>query len=85
MPHGPTNKMMQYGLLELPLTRTPIGCTPVQLVYGKKRVILPVEINTKHIELLSYAQLRFKDRGDHRKAQLMNPQRLTPDQHMRIR
>nr|GEW62175.1 reverse transcriptase domain-containing protein [Tanacetum cinerariifolium] len=49
--------------------KTPIGCTPYKLVYGKS-CHLPIELEHKAYWGLKYANFDLKTTGDHRKLQL---------------
>ncbi|GJX58672.1 reverse transcriptase domain-containing protein [Tanacetum coccineum] len=49
--------------------KTPIGCTPYKLVYGKS-CHLPIELQHKAYWALKHANFDLKTAGDHRKLQL---------------
>nr|GEY32702.1 reverse transcriptase domain-containing protein [Tanacetum cinerariifolium] len=49
--------------------KTPIGCTPYKLVYGKS-CHLPVEVEHKAYWALKHANFNLKTAGDHRKIQI---------------
>nr|GFA63110.1 reverse transcriptase domain-containing protein [Tanacetum cinerariifolium] len=49
--------------------KTPIGCTPYKLVYGKS-CHLPIELEHKAYWALKHAKFDLKTVGDHRKLQL---------------
>nr|GEV77973.1 reverse transcriptase domain-containing protein [Tanacetum cinerariifolium] len=49
--------------------KTPIGCTPYKLVYGKS-YHLPIELEHKAYWVLKHANFDLKIAGDHRKLQL---------------
>nr|GEU49158.1 reverse transcriptase domain-containing protein [Tanacetum cinerariifolium] len=49
--------------------KTPIGCTPYKLVYGKS-CHLPIKLEHKAYWALKHANLDLKTTGDHRKLQL---------------
>ncbi|GJY33462.1 reverse transcriptase domain-containing protein [Tanacetum coccineum] len=53
----------------VPLFKTPIGCTPYKLVYGKT-FHLPIELEHKAYWALKYANFDLQTAGDHRKLQL---------------
>nr|GEX50619.1 reverse transcriptase domain-containing protein [Tanacetum cinerariifolium] len=48
--------------------KTPIGCTPYKLVYGKS-CYLPIELEHKAYRALKHANFDLKTVGDHRKLQ----------------
>ncbi|GKG03794.1 hypothetical protein Tco_0314181, partial [Tanacetum coccineum] len=49
--------------------KTPIGCTPYKLVYGKS-FHLPIELEHKAYWALKHATFDLKTMSDHRKLQL---------------
>ncbi|GKD04648.1 reverse transcriptase domain-containing protein [Tanacetum coccineum] len=49
--------------------KTPIGCTPYKLVYGKP-CHLPIELEHRAYWALKHANFDLKTAGDHRKLQL---------------
>ncbi|GJY54030.1 reverse transcriptase domain-containing protein [Tanacetum coccineum] len=49
--------------------KTPIGCTPYKLVYGKS-CHLPIELEHRTYWALKHANFYLKTTGDHRKLQL---------------
>ncbi|GJW61562.1 reverse transcriptase domain-containing protein [Tanacetum coccineum] len=61
---------MDYALWAFRTTyKTPIGCTPYKLVYGKA-CYLPIELEHKAYWALKHANFDIKTAGDHRKVQL---------------
>ncbi|GJR50500.1 reverse transcriptase domain-containing protein [Tanacetum coccineum] len=62
--------------------KTPIGCTPYKLVYGKS-CHLPIELEYKAYWALKHANFDLKTVGDHRKLQLNELNKLVI-KHTRI-
>nr|GEU80617.1 reverse transcriptase domain-containing protein [Tanacetum cinerariifolium] len=69
------NELIQRGLLPVgeyafrTAYKTPIGCTPYTLVYGKS-CHLPIELEHRAYWALKHVNLDLKTVGDHRKLQL---------------
>nr|GEX11406.1 reverse transcriptase domain-containing protein [Tanacetum cinerariifolium] len=55
--------------------KTPIGCTPYKMVYGKS-CHLPIELEHKAYWALKHVNFDLKTAGDHRKLQLNEPNEL---------
>nr|GEU51161.1 DNA-directed DNA polymerase [Tanacetum cinerariifolium] len=55
--------------------KTPIGCTPYKLVYGKS-CHLPIELEHKVYWALKHVNFDLRTAGDHRKLQLNEPNEL---------
>ncbi|GKG05183.1 reverse transcriptase domain-containing protein, partial [Tanacetum coccineum] len=58
--------------------KTPIGCTPYKLVYGKP-CHLPIELEHRAYWALKHANFNLKTAGDHRKLQLNELTMVVPD------
>nr|GEY05699.1 reverse transcriptase domain-containing protein [Tanacetum cinerariifolium] len=67
MPHG--LKLEDALLAFRTAYKTPIGCTPYKLVYGKS-CHLPIELEPKAYWALKHANFDLKTAGDHQKLQL---------------
>nr|GEX25117.1 retrovirus-related Pol polyprotein from transposon 17.6 [Tanacetum cinerariifolium]GEX25122.1 retrovirus-related Pol polyprotein from transposon 17.6 [Tanacetum cinerariifolium] len=68
--HPQTNKLDDALWAFRIAFKTPIGCTPYKLVYGKS-CHLPIELEYKAYWALKHANFDFKTAGDHQKLQLM--------------
>ncbi|GJS71043.1 hypothetical protein Tco_0703884, partial [Tanacetum coccineum] len=66
-PHGLTKLTMLLDFVTA--FKTPIGCTPYKLVYGKS-CHLPIELEHRAYWALKHANFDLKTAGDHRKLQL---------------
>nr|GEZ53434.1 reverse transcriptase domain-containing protein [Tanacetum cinerariifolium] len=67
---GPTRDKLGDALWVFRIAyKTPIGCTPYKLVYGKA-CHLPVELEHKAYEALKHANFDLKTAVDHRKIQI---------------
>ncbi|GJX64984.1 reverse transcriptase domain-containing protein, partial [Tanacetum coccineum] len=69
MGHSALKYLMNKQDAKPRLLRTPIGCTPYKLVYGKS-CHLPIELEHKAYWALKHANFDLKTAGDHRKLQL---------------
>ncbi|GJX24351.1 hypothetical protein Tco_0228796 [Tanacetum coccineum] len=69
VPHGPIGLVNASNGHSEPHYKTPIGCTPYKLVYGKP-CHLPIELEHRAYWALKHANFDLKTAGDHRKLQL---------------
>nr|GEV95256.1 hypothetical protein [Tanacetum cinerariifolium] len=65
----PLNERTCGGYQPRTAFKTPIGCTPYRLIYGKS-CYLPLELEHKAYWALKHANFNLKTMGDHRKLQL---------------
>nr|GEX16352.1 DNA-directed DNA polymerase [Tanacetum cinerariifolium] len=67
--YGVTHRLSTAYHPQTSAFKTPIGCTPYRLVYGKS-CHLPLELEHKALWALKHANFDLKTAGDHRKLQL---------------
>nr|GEZ78457.1 reverse transcriptase domain-containing protein [Tanacetum cinerariifolium] len=65
----PQNSIQVCEIFDVWAYKTPIGCTPYKLVYGKA-CHLPIELEHKAYWALKHANFDLKTAGDHRKVQI---------------